>query len=206
MKMRVFLWGTALAGALLLLASPVRSQDKDKKDDKKQPSIEDYLKLAQPGPEHKRLNALDGSWDCIIKMWMDPSKPPTETKGTFERKWIMGGRYLQEEAKGEFAGMPFQGFGLTGYDNIRKKYTSMWVDNMGTGIMTSLGSYDADKKAFTFITEDIDPFTGKPKKMRSVITVVNNDKHIMEMFEPGPDGKEVRMFELTATRKAKKDK
>ena len=201
MGMRVFFYGAALAGAMLLLAASAGAQDK--KDDKKEPSIEDYLKLAQPGPEHKRLDVLKGSWECTVKMWMDPSKPPTESKATIDRKWIMGDRYLQEDVKGEFAGMPFLGFGLTGYDNIRKKYTSMWVDNMGTGIMTSLGTYDANKKAFAFTSDEVDPFTGKAKKMRSVITVVSDDKHVLEMFEPGPDGKEIRMFELTATRKAK---
>ncbi len=32
-------------------------------------------------------------------------------------------------------GMPFEGMGIDGYDNLAKQYVSTWVDNMGTGIM-----------------------------------------------------------------------
>jgi hypothetical protein len=201
MSVRKFLGGVALFAAVLMVANPAQSQDK--KDDKAK-LFEEYMKLAQPGPEHKRLNALDGSWDCAVKIWMDPKAPPTESKGTIERKWIMGGRYLEERIKGEAFGMAFEGYGLTGYDNLRKKYTSAWIDNMGTGIMTSLGDYDADKKAFTFVSEEIDPLTRKPKKMKSVLRIIDDNKQVLESYEPGPDGKEWRMFELIAVRKGKK--
>lgn len=200
MKTRVLLWAMALVGTALVLAPVAQSQDK--KDDKK-PSFDDYLKLAQPGAEHKRLDVLAGSWECTVKMWMEPDKPPTESKCTAERKWMFDGRYLQEFYKGEAFGKPFEGMGLTGYDNIRKKYTSMWVDNMGTGIMHSLGAYDDKKKEYTYTSDEVDPFTGKPKKVKTVLRIVDDNKHVLEMYEPGPDGKEQRMFELTAVRKKK---
>ena len=30
-------------------------------------------------------------------------------------------------------GMPFEGIGRTGYDNVTGKYWSTWIDNMSTG-------------------------------------------------------------------------
>src|SRR5437773_6369367 len=49
--------GLVLAGALLL-GSGLRADDKKKAE----PSLEDYAKMSQPGPEHKKLDPLAGSW------------------------------------------------------------------------------------------------------------------------------------------------
>jgi len=38
-------------------------------------------------------------------------------------------------------GMPFEGMGLDGYDNASKEYISIWIDNMGTGIMYMKGKW-----------------------------------------------------------------
>jgi hypothetical protein len=55
---------------------------------------------SQPGPEHARLRPLEGSWTFTSKFWMDPSQPPLETKGTIERRWVLGGRFLEERIEG----------------------------------------------------------------------------------------------------------
>ena len=34
-------------------------------------------------------------------------------------------------------GMPFNGLSLEGYDNAKKEFTSIWIDNMGTGTSIS---------------------------------------------------------------------
>lgn len=199
MKTMLRAFGVGLTGAALLLTCPVWSQEK-KKDD----PFAEYMKLTQPVAEHKHLEPLVGSWTADIKFWMEPGKPPQESKCTAERKWIMGGRYVHEDVKGETFGMPFEGFGLTGYDRGRQKYTSIWIDNMGTGISTALGAYDDKTKTFTFNREDFDPITKKIRKSRDVTRILSNDKHVMEMYLQGDDGKEFKNFELTATRKAKK--
>ena len=48
----------------------------------------------------------------------------------------LDGRYIKVDVAGDMPGMgPFTGFGLTGFDNVSKKFVSTWVDNMGTGMM-----------------------------------------------------------------------
>ncbi len=193
-----------LAGALLLVCGPARAGEKDKKA-KVDADMEAWMKAASPGPEHKRLDALVGSWEGTVTMWMDPSKPPTESKCTAERKWVLGGRFLHEEVKGEFMGMPFQGVGLTGYDNTQKKYTAMWVDNLTTSISTSLGTADESGNVLTFTKEDVDPVSGKKVKGRDVVNLAP-DKNTMEMYKEGPDGKEMKVMEIIFTRKAKTER
>src|SRR5262249_25590742 len=146
--------GLVLAGALLL-GSGLRA-DEPKKGE---PSLEDYAKMSQPGPEHKKLDPLAVSWTYVGKMWMEPGKPPTESKGTSENKWILDGRFLSQEVQGEMMGMKFSGRGLTGFDKAQGKYVGVWVDSFGTGYSTSIGTGDQTGKVFTFTREEVDPVT-----------------------------------------------
>ena len=133
-------------------------------------------------------------------MWMDPSQPPTESEGTSEAKWVMGNRYVRQEVKGSFGGMEFNGVGVTGYDNLKKKYVSAWIDNMGTGIATATGEVDKTGKVFTFTGEEIDPSSGKTIKGRDV-TTLNGDGTIKTEFYKLVDGKEIKVMEIISTKK-----
>ena len=118
------------------------------------PSQEEMMKAwmaaATPGEAHKKLEPVVGSFTVQTKMWMDPSKPPEETAGTSENKWVLGGRFVEQQVEGTAMGQPFSGIGYTGYDNYKKKYVGTWTDSMGTMIMTSTGTADASGKKITF--------------------------------------------------------
>jgi len=157
--------------------------------------------MAAPGKEHEALKPLIGSFTCANKFMMAPGAPPMESGGTVDRKWIIGNRYIQEEVKGNMMGMPFEGFGITGYDKLQKMYHGFWIDNMSTGTWTMTGTADAAGKLFTFTGENFDPMVGKKTKGRSTMEFVDNNKHVMKMYGPGPDGKEFLNFEMTCTRK-----
>ena len=81
-------------------------------------------------------------------MWCDPdpNAPPMETSGSTETEMILGGRFLVDHTTGEFNGQKFEGMGISGYDNIKQKYISVWLDTMGTGMMTAEGQADAKGK------------------------------------------------------------
>ncbi len=110
------------------------------------------MELAKLGENHKLLADLAGTWNYTVKMWMDPSAPPQESKGKAVRKAIMDGRYYTGEFTGkmEMPGvdgktteMTFQGRSVEGYDNAKQKFISIWMDNMGTGIMMAVFNYYA---------------------------------------------------------------
>lgn len=90
----------------------------------------------------------------------------------------------------------FKGSGLTGYDNVQKKYNGMWIDSMSTSISTSLGTADKDGKVFTFTKECHDPISGKPVKSRDVLRIVSDDEHVINTYTVGPDGKETKAMEI----------
>ena len=151
-----------------------------------------------PGEHHEHLKKLVGNHNYTMKMWMDPTAPPTESTGKRSAELLLGGRFLQEKFTGTFMGMPFEGIGLMGYDNVKKEYVGTWIDNMGTGMMTSHGQ--CDKTGWTMTGEGTDPTTGKTWTSRSVVKIVDDNTFTMEMFAPGPDGKEFKMFEMTCKR------
>ena len=188
-----------LAGLLLVL--PVSADDKKKKSDSpdEKAAIEAMMKAAEPGPMHKKLEPLVGKWEATMKMWMDPSKPPTESKATAEMKWVMGNRYILMHVNGEFAGMKFEGVGVTGYDNLKETYVGAWIDNFGTGISTSAGKVDDTGKVFTFESEEIDPVSKKKMKTREVLKFIDADTYEDTFFKI-TDGKELKVMELTAKR------
>ena len=167
--------------------------------------MESMIKMMQemsaPGKEHEALKPLVGSFTCTTKMSTAPGAPPTESTGTVERKWILGNRYIQEEFKATMMGMPFEGIGITGYDKMQKFYHSYWIDSMGTGTWSMTGTADAAGKVLTFTGENFDPMSMSKKKGRSTTDMTDPNKHVLKMYDTGPDGKEFMNFEMTCTRK-----
>jgi hypothetical protein len=157
-------------------------------------------KYSTPGVEHKKLESFVGTWDTTAKMWMDPSAPPQESKGTSENKMALGGRFLEQRFEGTFMGQPFSGVGYTGYDIYKKQYVGTWMDTMGTQIMSSTGTADASGK-MTFTGTVDDPMTNKKMDFKETITVVDTDHHLFEMWMPGPDGKMFKTLEITYTKR-----
>ncbi len=189
-------WCGLVLGLLAgLLMQPVRAADKE-------PSLEDYAKASQPGPEHKALEPLAGEWTYSAKLWMKPGDEPLQLSGKATRKWILGGRFLHDEVENEKPAADFKGVGLMGYDKTQKKYTSMWVDSMTTSIGTSLGTADKARKVFTYHREMLDPVTGQKIKGRDVVRIVDKNKHVMETFQE-IGGKETKVMEITYVRKEK---
>jgi len=161
--------------------------------------MEAMMKAGAPGDMHKKLDAFAGSWNVKSTFWMMPGADPASMDGTAENHWIMGGRYLEQRFNGNWMGMPFEGIGYTGYDNVKKQYWSTWMDNSTTSMMTSTGTMDG--KTFSFTGSMSDPMTGKDSRADSKITITDADHHTMEMWGPGPDGKMFKMMEITYSRK-----
>ena len=157
--------------------------------------------MSAPGKEHEALKPMAGSFNCTTKITPAPGAPAMESTGTVERKWMLGNRYLAEDVKASMMGMPFEGFGITGYDKLQKFYHAYWIDTFGTGTWTMTGTADPSGKTFNFTGENFDPMSMTKKKGRSTTEVISNDKHVMKMYDTGPDGKEFLGFEMTCTRK-----
>jgi hypothetical protein len=192
----------AVTGLCVALTVSV-AMGKDKKAEKQmdpQAMMEAYAKLATPGEPHKQLASLAGSWTTKTKEWMEPGKPPTESTGTAEMKTLLDGRFLQQEFTGDMMGHPYSGIGTTGYDNLRKRYVSTWIDSMGTGVFVMEGTAGPDGKTITLKGQHAE-LGGGQMSHRAVWKLVDANTQTFEMYGTHKGGKEMKMMEITYTRK-----
>jgi hypothetical protein len=189
----------ALALGLVVLAGLTRAQDA-----KSIPSPEDLLKIlaenGKPGAEHQRLQPFVGDWNLTVRLWTDASQPPAELTGTVERKWIMGGRFIQESVKGECHGKTFEGLGLLGYDSAQKKFTAVRVCGLCGTMSHDLVTCDDSGTKFVCAKEECCPLTGQKVQGRDEILVENNDRIVTNIYKT-IQGKEAKVMEFVSIRK-----
>jgi hypothetical protein len=152
---------------------------------------QDYTKLGAPGPEHKHLQALVGTW--ILSM------DGTEKKGRTEFKSIWDGRFVTEEAKLPFGGFDWEWRGFYGYDKHKKKYTAFWVDNMDTNTESADGYRDQTGKVLAFYGHHYDP-RGDDVKYCWRILFVSDDRIDIQMLDVDKSGKETPVISLHGER------
>ena len=163
--------------------------------------MEIYKKAGTPGAPHELFASLEGSWTTKTKSWMEPGKPPRESAGTCEQKLLFGGRYLQQEYAGDMMGEAFKGINILGFDNHTKKYLSVWIDSMSTGIYFFEGTASKDGKTITQESRYDDPVKG-PTVWRSVTKIRGDNTLEYVMYLAPKRGKEEKMMEMTVMRKA----
>jgi hypothetical protein len=192
-----------IAAAVVLLASPALThgaQEPPKMTPEQQAEMEAFMKAGTPGAPHQMMAATAGTYDLKIKSWHDPKAPASEDTGTATRKMMLDGRVLVEDVNSSTMGMPFTGHGMRGFDNVTGKYWGTWMDSMSTGLMVSQGSCDT-KNTCTFTGSWNDPIKKTPVKSRMTTHWTSPTTEVFEMFAPGPDGKEMKMMEITYTKK-----
>ena len=162
--------------------------------------MEAYMKAGTPGEPHRMLASKAGRYEVKAKNWPEPGAPAVEETGSVTRTMELDGRVLVEDYSGSMMGMPFTGHGMTGFDNVTGKYWSTWMDSMSTGLMVSEGTCDAEMTC-TFTGSWNDPITKGPMTVRMTSRWTSPTVEIFEMHGPGPDGKEMKMMELTYTKK-----
>ena len=196
-----------LAGLAFLIVIAALAIGADEKAKKTMPAtgkmdekamMEMMAKYSTPGAEHKKLEALVGTWDTTAKMWMDPSAAPQESKGVAGNRWCSAAvPRATSKAREEPA---LHGMGTPGTTLYKKQYVSTWMDSMGTMIMSATGNTDASGK-LTMTGSMDDPMTAKKMDFKETVTMVDNDHQLFEMWMPGPDGKPFKTLEIQYVRK-----
>lgn len=196
----------------VLLSAPilVSAQEKKEKKEKKAKKesfqglsaedqakmMEQWMKLNAPGEQHAEFKKTAGTWKTVEKHFMGPE--PMEGKGTSTMRPILGGRYLLQEYKSESPMGKFEGMGIYAYDNMRKEYVSIWIDNMSTGVFTTYGKKKGDTVTYRGKQKMPD---GTTMQHRLTIKEPNPDKIIMTMFGRMPKQKEFsKHMQITYTR------
>ncbi|MCP3905047.1 MAG: DUF1579 domain-containing protein [Planctomycetes bacterium] len=148
---------------------------------------------------HDRFQPFVGTFDAEVRMWMGPGEPACST-GVMTNSMVNGGRFLQQIYKGHEGG-PFPGFegiGYWGYNTVDSRYEGFWIDTACTFMQNEQGQVDDSGRVWTMHGSMTGP-GGHPMEKRSVITLVDNDHHTLEMYFATPEG-EMKGMEIKYAR------
>lgn len=196
--MRRTLFTSLLALFVLILAAPLGAALAEPPDQKA--AMEAWAKAGAPGPMHAFLAQFEGKWKAEITSYDNPGQPPVKSEGAGESRMIYGGRYLADELTGQMMGQPYEGRGITGYDNVKKQFVSTWIDNMSTAILVMTCAADPAGKVMRCQGTYDDPLTGKTFAMRSETRIEGPARHVMRIYGDTPQAKDVLMLEVVYTR------
>ena len=170
-----------------------------------------YMALGQPGEAHEKMMVGVGEWDTITKMKTAPDEPWTEGTGHTKVQKALGGRFLIEKVQYNFSfgGMNTKtnGILIMGYDNFTKKFQSMWIDSMSTGMFYSEGEMDENGVLeLSGTMRDMMSPDGRQFLMRSVPK--DKDHFTLEMYDsipaspsdPMPKKPNVKVMEIEYSR------
>ena len=163
--------------------------------------MEKWHEYTTPGVMHQVLYKLTGDWTYTVTSKQTPDSKPEVSEGTSHIEKIMDGRFIRQTVEGTAMGQPFSGMGIMGFNNKTRQFQSVWIDNVGTGMMTGTGTYDPGMKAivedgkFAPVQED-----GK-KSYRAITRIINENKFTYEWYIDGPKGERFRAVEIVYERR-----
>ena len=161
------------------------------------------FQMPQPGAEHEKLKPFEGTFTSQVKLWMGPGDPIVST-GTMVNSFQLDGLYLHQNYTGDKIDGPFPSFlgkGYWGYNTNQKRYEGFWIDNASTTMQTEHGQMSADGKTWEMHSEFIPPGSDQPMNKRTVITLIDNDNHMMETYVTVPEQGEFKNMEIIYKRK-----
>ena len=160
-----------------------------------------WQEATTPGAGHEFLEQVVGSWEMRTKMWMGgPESEPVETTGSSEIKWILEGHYILQESTGSMMGKEHLGHGITGYDNYKKKYVGVWIDNLSTAIYPMEGFLDQTGTVLSMYGAMDEYMTGEHDRMvRYVTRIIDADHHVFEVYDLH-GGTDFKVVEVAYTR------
>jgi Protein of unknown function (DUF1579) len=199
-----------LVFALAFVSMPVYAA-KDLPPAKQKPIVFDDEALKQmtergaANEHHEILAQIIGEWDYAASVWPKAGAEPEESTGTITNQIILGGRYLASQYNGilriDNHFVPFEAQSFVGYDTQKKGYDTVWMDNLGTGMMTGTGTYDEKSKTLSDKGEHSFPISGKRQGYRAELEFTDAETHKKTIYAVDKSGKENKVMEFVFTRK-----
>lgn len=164
------------------------------------PAMVAMMEYMKPSKYHKQLSLAAGEWKEEIEMWTSADAPVKRYSAMCVVSMILGDLYQETIHSGNFDGKEFYGRGIIGYDNAINKFVSTWIDNLGTGIMYTEGTYDAESGTTTFRGEVVDPVLKMKVRVREVMIPKSENMQVFEMYVTPPGKEEYKSMQITMTR------
>ena len=140
---------------------------------------------AAKAPEHDRLQGLVGAWDATITFLSPMGGAPEVSTMRAQVKPILDGRYVLSHYTGSFkymgAEIPFEGYGMVGYDKAKGHYTSAWGDNMSTSMLVQTGPFE---DGALDLRGEMPDGMGGSMKLRHRHVLGDDGSYTLEFYQP----------------------
>ena len=200
-------------GTLGLFAGHALSQSEEGESSTPTPGIpspEEYKKIIQPSAKHKVLERFLGTWEQTTRFWMmGPQGPAAEAKGEVVNKWLVEGMWMSGESTGKKSGnpmldafVPTKSFTIMGYDNYKKKFVTVHLQDKSTALSTGYGNLTRDGKTLISYGTIDEPLTGEHDKMVKYIHRFHDADHItLEIHDLAIGEENTKVVEMEFRRK-----
>ncbi len=145
------------------------------------PALWQDMEMPKPTEEHAMIQKGVGVWEGTVTMFM-PGMPETPTPAT-EVVRSEGPFWITSDFKSSFMGMDYNGHGCHGYDPVKGKYVSTWIDSMSSYLSVMEGTHNAETNAIEMTWEAPD-MTGQLAPHRSE-QVLSEDAYTMTFYTSG---------------------
>ena len=171
-----------------------------------------WVRRGLPENGHAALKPLVGTWRVRLEVYRALGRrgdePPIIAEDlTTRREWVGDGRFLEDKTEGTVMGMPVWRAGWLAYSNMERRYEWVTIDNINTMMMAyasapGSGPRQPISAVGAFIDQGVagEETVGKRVKMRTVIRIDNDDRHVFELFFTRPGGKETLATRYTYSR------
>lgn len=200
MTFRILKAGMLATVAMLLAACSSTSSGSEGSATAEDDLMAAMVAAAAPGEHHALLAKMTGSWDVATLWWADGDAEPVPGEAEARHTMVMGGRFLQMEFEGLDEEMPFEGFGILGYDNATRCYQSTWNDSSSTVILFQQSEPGPTGPTIATWGTHVDLVKGHTIEARNVWTV-KHDGLAFEMYESHKGAAEYRSLKIVYTKK-----
>lgn len=139
--------------------------------------------------EHETLARFIGAWNAEAGFLAAPGAEPETSRMTADFRPILDGRFIQNHYKGTFrfmgADIPFEGYGVLGFDKHRGLYVTSWVDNLSTSLLVEKGEPGDQSDRITVEGEMMNQMGGD-SKIRHVWILNNDGSFTLEFHQQDP--------------------
>ena len=139
---------------------------------------------------HGELERLVGHWSGQVRVYTEPGNEDSaiEGRGISSATFVMGGKFLQTDFKGEMRDQAFQGVGIDGYDSAREKHFAFWADSQSDTMTMFSGDCSEDGKTLTLYADSVHPETGADLKLKGITTIRSHQRYTYEQFVQNDEG------------------
>jgi hypothetical protein len=177
-----------------------------------QQQMPDLIRRGLPGAGHETLDPLVGTWRVEMSLYVaggSADDPIVSDDLICRREWVAGGRFLHDVTEGTLADGPYWRMGILGYSTMDERYEWVTADATNANMMIYFGKPGSGKEmpismSGTFTDQGLigEESTGKEVGQRTVISIENNDRHVIELYLTPPGEEEFLASRMVYTRMA----